>query len=122
MGRAQGVQTRVEGRGSNTSSVTVMTFRIVGPDGGQPAEVEIRGRTLTGSVQDGDWVELVDQRAKSGRYEVERVTNLTTGSQVATAGLPPKGVRIALGIVFAIVFLAVLGFIISTFVGMSAEF
>ena len=68
------MQTRVEGRGNEASTVTVTRFRIVGPEGGQPAEVEIRGRTLAGTVHDGDGIEVLDQRARSGRYEVARLT------------------------------------------------
>ena len=41
------------------------------------------------------------------------MTNLTTECRWPPPVYPPKGVRIALGIVFAIVFLVVLGFIIS---------
>jgi hypothetical protein len=122
VGRAQGVQTRVEGRGRETSSETVLTFRILDADGGQPAEVELRGRTLSGSVQEGDWVELLDQRAKSGRYEVDRLTNLTTGAEVATPRGLPKIVGIVFLVVFAIAFLTILGIIIAGAVSMHTGF
>jgi hypothetical protein len=122
LGRAQGVQTRVEGHGRETSSETVLTFRILDADGGQPAEVELRGRTLSGSVQEGDWVELLDRRATSGRYEVDRLTNLTTGSEVTTPKGLPKTVGIVFLVVFAIVFLTILGIIIAGAVSMNTDF
>jgi hypothetical protein len=122
VGRAQGVQTRVEGRGRDTSSETVTTFRILDADGGQPAEVELRGRTLSGTVQEGDWVELANQRAKSGRYEVDRLTNLTTGSEVASPRGLPKAAQVILLVVFAIIFLTVLGFIIVGVMTMNSGF
>jgi hypothetical protein len=90
----------------------VLTFRILDGDGGYPAEVELRSRSLSGSVQEGDWVELVDQRAKSGRYQVDRLTNLTTGAVVETAPGLPKGVRVVLVTLFVLFFLAVVGFIL----------
>lgn len=120
VGRAQGVQTRVEGRGSEASSQTVLTFRIIDADGGQPAEVELRGRTFSGSVQEGDWVELLDRRVRSGRYEVDRLTNLTTGSEVATPRGLPKVAQIILLVVFAIIFLTILGIIITGMVSMGS--
>ena len=71
------------------------------------AEVELRGPTLAGSVHEGDWLDLVDKRAKSGRYELDRVQNLTTGSEVSVAALVPKAVGRILLVVFLMIFLAV---------------
>jgi hypothetical protein len=96
-----------------------MTFRIVSPEGGQPAEVEIRGRTLTGGVQDGDWVEVLDQRAKSGRYEVARLTNLTTGSVVATNGSKSRAGAVVLVLLLVLVLVVIFVILIAGLVGMS---
>ena len=114
-----GGRDRVEGRGSEASTVTVMTFRIVGFEGGQPAEVEIRGRTLAGTVHDGDWVELLDQRAGSGRYEVARFTNLTTGSQVASYGQKSKAGALILVLLLVLVLVVIFIIIVVGLVGSS---
>ena len=115
-------QARVEGRGNSTSTVTVLTFRIEDPDGGQPAEVELRGPTLAGSVRDGDWLDLVDQRVKSGRYELDRVINLTTGSEVSVAGIVPKSVSRIFLTVFILVFVTVLIIIIVGAMSLNRQF
>jgi hypothetical protein len=113
IGRAQGVQTRVEGHGRDAGSETVLTFRLLDADGGRPADVELRSRSLSGTVQEGDWVEVVDRKAPSGRYQVAQLSNLTTGAVVETARGVAKGVRVLLAVVFVLIFVTVLGFIIA---------
>jgi len=88
VGRAEGVSTRVEGQGSEHASQSVLGFRLVDPGTGRPAEVELRGRTISGTVREGDWVEVAGEPGRSGRLEPRKVTNLTTGSEVGSAGDP----------------------------------
>ena len=86
VGRVQGVTTRVESPGSTVASQTVLAFRLVEHGSAQPREVELRGRSIAGTLQDGDWVEVAGEPGRSGRLEPERVTNLTTGSEVTALG------------------------------------
>jgi hypothetical protein len=85
LGRAAGVQTRVESQG-DFSSETILTVRLVEPGSPRPLEVELRGRTLAGTVRDGDWVEVTGEPGRSGRLEVPAVTNVTTGAEVQAVG------------------------------------
>lgn len=107
VGRADGVITRVEGYSSNTSSTTVLSFRLDDPSGGRPVEVDLRGRTISGSVREGDWVEVADRRGRSGRVEVARLDNLTTGSQVSAAGSSRSPVVLVLAVLVGLIFVAV---------------
>jgi len=112
VGRAEGVSTRVEGRGSQYASVTVLGFRLVDPQTGRPAEVELRGRSISGTVREGDWVEVAGEPARSGRLEPSRVTNLTTGSEVGAAGDTRGPLAKTLAVLIVLFFLVVLGFIV----------
>ena len=108
LGRAEGVGIRVEAQGSETSSQTVLSFRLSDPGTGRLSEVELRGRSIAGTVRDGDWVEMAGEPGRSGRFEPARVTNLTTGSEVTAIGSPNStGGRIT-RVVFLMVFAALL--------------
>ena len=112
LGRAVGVTTRVEGRGSESASQTVLAFRLVDPQTSAPTEVELRGRTIAGTVRDGDWVEVAGEPGRSGRLEPLRVTNLTTRSEVSSAGSPRSPAGRVLAVLFILFFLVVLGVIL----------
>lgn len=108
LGRADGVQTRVESHGHERSSETVLSFRLVEGTGERPVEVELRGTSLSGSIRDGDWIEVPDRLDRSGRLEVAAAHNLTTGSQVTARGsLKSPSVKV-FRVIFLIVFLAIL--------------
>jgi hypothetical protein len=121
MGRAEGVTMRVESRGSTTSSVTVLGFRLVDPQTSRPTEVELRGLSIAGTVRDGDWVEVAGEPARSGRLEPLRVTNVTTGSEVSAVGSSRSPAARVLAVVIILVFVVVLAVILFNIVGMLAD-
>lgn len=100
----------MESHGHDFGSETVLSFRLLGPDGQRPRDVQLRGRSISGTVRDGDWIE-VSARERSGRLEVEALRNLTTRAEVTTSGSSTSvGARVAKGL-FLVVFVAVLLFI-----------
>ncbi|WP_375424258.1 hypothetical protein [uncultured Friedmanniella sp.] len=108
VGRAEGVATRVESQGTERSSETILAFRLVDPASGRPVEVELRGRSLAGTVRDGDWIEAAGEPGRSGRLELARVTNLTTSSEVTAVGSSATAGAKVFKIVFLIIFVAIL--------------
>jgi hypothetical protein len=108
VGRVEAVTTRVEGRGSSTSSETVLAFRIVDSQTGVPSEVELRGRSIAGTVHQGDWVEVAGEPTRSGRLEPLRVANLTTHAEVSVVGSSRSPAARVLAVVIVLVFLVVL--------------
>ena len=72
VGRVESSTTRVESRGRDFGSETMLTFRLLEPDGQGPRGVQLRGRSISGTVHDGDWVEgctaLVEH--EDGRMEI----------------------------------------------------
>lgn len=111
LGRVAGVTSRIEGRGANMPTETVLGFRLVDPHTSVPVEVELRGRSIAGTVREGDWVEVAGEPARSGRLEPLRVANLTTGSEVSAVGTSRSPVGRVLAVLFVLLFLVVLGFI-----------
>ncbi len=119
VGRVEGVTTRVESYGHERSSETVLSFRLTDA-GERPVEVELRGHALSGTVRDGDWVEVADQR-RQGRVEVATLSNLTTDAQVRAVGSPRStGVR-AFKVVFLILFLAIVAVFVAVVVMMMRD-
>ena len=121
VGRASGAEVRQESQ-SNASStaygLTVLAFRLLEPGNPQPLDVQLRGRSLSGTVQDGDWVEVAGTPNALGRWDVAKVQNLTTGSTVLVmGGRPSKAATIVLlgflGVVVLVVLLVVIGFVVS---------
>lgn len=110
VGQAKSVQIRQE-RVSEHSSVTVVSIRVdTGPQTGL-VDVELRGSTVSGSVHDGDWIEIPTNRVKGGRYTVRELANLSTGALVeADAALKTPQARIA-RVLFLLIFFAILAFI-----------
>jgi hypothetical protein len=79
VGPAQRVQHRTqlsEGR-----SLVFLTFRIPRPDGSM-VSVEMRGLILTGTIADGDIIEVPTAHANHGVVTADRVYNRTIGSEV----------------------------------------
>jgi hypothetical protein len=75
--------------------------------------VEMRGLFFQGSIAEGEWV-CVHGKRQGGTLRATRLENLSTGAVVEATGVP-KRIRIAssvFGILFAIVFLAIVIFII----------
>ena len=107
VGRAAGVHTRVEARGER-SSRTVLAFRLVDPATGLPTEVELRGPSISGTVREGDWVEVAGTPGRSGRLEPGRVVNLTTRSEVSVAGVVRGPLAKALAVLLVLFFVGVL--------------
>lgn len=48
--------------------------------------MQLRGRSLAGTVRDGDWVEVAGPPNALGRWDVATVQNLTTPSTVLVMG------------------------------------
>lgn len=89
IGRVSGAELRQELRpGADTSaySLTVLAFRLLEPGNPQPLDVQLRGRSLSGTVRDGDWVEVAGPPDALGRWDVAKIANLTTGSTVTMMG------------------------------------
>jgi hypothetical protein len=86
LGIAYAVAVRSEGGGENSIHQVVLTYRLHrrAPDGRElPAlQVEMRGRRLQGMIADGDVIQAPGPLPVSGAIQLERVTNLTTGSPV----------------------------------------
>ena len=102
VGRAYGVGVRQESRsGSNNVnlSVTVLEFRLAEPGNPQPLDVLMRGRSLSGTVRDGDWIELTGPPDATNRWNVGQVQNLTTGSTVVVLGGRPNKVATVIALV-----------------------
>src|SRR5262249_32852851 len=84
LGRVSGFSTRFEHSGR--SPITVWSFRLERVNqAGRPMSrvpVEMRGRQMLGSINNGDVVEI-EQRWRPGRVLLaRRAKNLTTGSYV----------------------------------------
>ncbi len=81
-----GIARAFEQRGDRDSAKTVMSFRVERHDGQgnrlPPVPVELRGVTFSGSLTDGDEVS-VSGKWKHGVLRVRRVSNLTTGAEIA---------------------------------------
>jgi tetratricopeptide (TPR) repeat protein len=82
-GPVSAVQQRFE-QDSSRRPVLVLSFRVrareSGPSTAAPLSVEMRGRSLHGSIQNGDWIELpTDWRPGQALTDV---LNLTTGEDV----------------------------------------
>lgn len=113
VGRAYGVGLRQESRSNSNNvnlSVTVLEFRLAEPGNPQPLDVLMRGRSLSGTVRDGDWIELAGPPDATNRWNVAKVQNLTTGSTVvAIGGRPNKVVTV---VVLALMAAMVLFFVL----------
>ena len=91
-GVARDVQLRTEQYQSAQSQETeqVLTFHIdrVDDAGGTlpPIPVEMRGRHLRGSVNDGDWIDVGDNWHEGDLLQPRAVLNLSTGVRVRARG------------------------------------
>jgi hypothetical protein len=115
------VTTRVESHGTTASSETVLSFRLVDAESAHPLEVELRGRSLAGTVRDGDWVEVTGEPGRSGRLEVAAVSNLTTGSEVTAIGSSTTAGAKAFKVVFLVVFFAILLAVVGSVIWMGLQ-
>lgn len=122
VGRAYGAQVRQESQYSSNNtnlSLTVLEFRLAEPGNPQPLDVLMRGRSLSGTVRDGDWVELVGPPDVTNRWNVDKVQNLTTGSTVVVMG----GRRSKAATVVMLVFLAIVLLVfVAIMIGVLASF
>lgn len=113
VGRAYGVGVRQESQYSSNNaslSLTVLEFRLAEPGNPQPLDVLMRGRSLSGTVRDGDWVELSGKPDVTNRWNVAQVANLTTGSAVVVMGGRRRAAA-ALVVTLALM-LVLLGFVV----------
>ncbi len=67
-------------------AVTVLRFRVDRFDGDgnrlPPVPVELTGKFIKGSLQEGDWVEVTGRRRREATFRPKRIRNLTTGERV----------------------------------------
>ncbi len=110
IGRASGVELRQEllpGGDSTAYSATVLAFRLLEPGNPQPLDVELRGRSLNGTVREGDWIEVAGPPDALGRWSKAKLVNLTTGATVVMMGGRSK-----VGTVVGLVVLSVVALIV----------
>jgi len=105
VGEARGIEQRSELRGGyaghyggsmwhygpSFSSEQILAFRLVldSPvDGGEMIQVELRGRSLEGSIKEGERVQVEGPRKPGRPLRVKEVYNLTTQSRVGAVPLP----------------------------------
>lgn len=89
VGRVSGVEVRQETQHVSENAaltLTVLAFRLLEPGNPQPVDVQLRGRSLSGTVREGDWVEVAGPPDAAGRWDVATVANLTTGATVLVKG------------------------------------
>ena len=112
VGRATAVEVRQEAQyaGNNqTFGLTVLAFRLQEPGNPQPLDVMMRGRSLSGTVRDGDWVELAGPPDATGRWDLAEVQNLTTASTVVVVGgRRSKAATVAVWVVLGVFLLVAL--------------
>ena len=124
-GRASGVEVRQEAQyaGNNTMyGLTVLAFRLMEPGNPQPLDVQLRGRSLSGTVRDGDWVEVAGPPDATGRWDVVKVQNLTTRSTVIMmGGRRSKAALVALWVSLGLILLFTLLIVVGVVVGVSSH-
>ncbi|GAA3566414.1 hypothetical protein GCM10022197_22890 [Microlunatus spumicola] len=121
LGRVSGVSVRQEAlrqSSSTTLGLTVLELRLLEPGSPRPLDVVLRGRSLSGTVRDGDWVEVAGPPDATGRWNVAKVQNLTTGATVVVmGGRPSKAATVVglvlLGLMLLVVLLVVVGVVTS---------
>lgn len=88
-GVARGCQVRQETRDA-TTSWQILAFRLDRfDDAGRPLPsiaVEMRGIRLKGNINDGEWIEVPEDRKTGELLRPKRVRNLTTSSLVEVSG------------------------------------
>lgn len=111
VGRASGVEMRQElwpGTENRSYSLSVLAFRLLEPGNPQPLDVQLRGRSLSGTVRDGDWVEVAGPPDALGRWDVSKVQNLTTGSTVIMMGVRRNKAAVIVALVVISVFMLII--------------
>jgi hypothetical protein len=125
IGRVSGAELRQElrpGTDSSAYSLTVLAFRLLEPGNPQPLDVQLRGRSLSGTVRDGDWVEVAGPPDAMGRWDVAKVANLTTGSTVIMmGGRRSKAAAVVAIVVFSVIALVVVLIGVAVVVGLASS-
>ena len=122
-GQAVGVELRRESAYANTNAhteLTVLAFRLMTSPDAAPLDVVLRGRSLLGTVRDGDWIELDAEPDRFGRYDLTRIDNLTTSSVVVATGRPARGPARAAVAVIALVVIVCLLVLMGVLFGLAA--
>lgn len=125
IGRANGVEVRQETQraGENVAyGMTVLAFRLVEPGNPQPLDVQLRGRSLSGTVREGDWVEVAGPPDAMGRWNLDKVANLTTGATVfVMGGRRSKAAAIVALTLLAVVLLVVVVIVVAALTTMAGS-
>jgi hypothetical protein len=109
VGRARAIQLRSQqdlwlGRGV----LERLTFRVERTDEAgnllPPIPVEIRGARISGTISEGDWVEVRGRRRRDGTVRATRIQNLTTSETIRARNVL-RWVALALVGLFVIAFL-----------------
>jgi hypothetical protein len=124
-GEVRGLQQRSERApfGPEGEMWTVVSFRLERFDEAgnriTPVPVELRGLRFTGTLNEGDWVEVEAQEHPGEAHRVEKVFDATTGTMVAALGRSP-GTKVSLAVGWLIgmgVILAIVLFVVALVVG-----
>ncbi|TQS25625.1 hypothetical protein [Microbispora sp. KK1-11] len=116
-GQVRGLQERSEQHGESESE-SIWSFRLERYDqeGNRVmlVPVEMRGRSIEGSINDGDWIRARGS-LRSGTLRLSELQNLSTGAIVRAKGIPKAvlivGIVLFVAVVAWIVFIAVLAII-----------
>lgn len=125
VGRVSGAEVRQESQYASNSSaltLTVLSFRLLEPGNPQPLDVQLRGRSLSGTVRDGDWVEVAGPPNIANRWDVAKVANLTTGSTVLVmGGRRSKAATVVLVVLLSIIALVLVLFALGVVVSLASS-
>lgn len=115
-GMVEGLQVRMEPSQWQYPSVTIWDFRLERHDTeGNPmsrVQVEMRGWSFVGSINNGDWIEIKDEWQEGEIVRPHQVHNLSTSTMVTAKG--PSSIKKIAIIAFIVFWLAVAVFIVST--------
>lgn len=113
-GQVRGIMARSDGG----QGETVWSFRVERYDEVGNREllvpVEMRGYRFEGSLAEGDWVRLRGSERR-GTLQVSEFENVTTGATVRV-DTTPRTVGIVAGVIFAVMFSAVVVFMVVMFI------
>lgn len=111
-GEARGITQRTEQVPDERGvTVTVMAFRVERYDSTgnrlPPIPVEMRGRSLEGAINEGDWIEVPGIWHEGHTLRAKRVRNLTTGTVVKIGESAMSGPAKIMITLFLLIFAAV---------------
>jgi len=85
-GKVSAYQTRFEG--SAHGQIFIWNFRLVVEDSRPPLPVEMRGLTFSGTISNGDIVEVPKKASNGGMIKTDRLRNISAGGSDVTCYYP----------------------------------